>query len=136
MGKEITIVDGVRHMTKEFIICAAIHVDDRKKHEEQPKGIDTGFIIAGRRHSDCYKTISSMISIIQEKDLITIIQEEDVANDIMHLAPDENQGFITSHNRYVNRHEGYKIAVANNQIWHNLSDKDQMILASEDLYYP
>lgn len=63
-------------------------------------------------------------------------------------------GFITSHDRYVDRTEGFRIAKAQDQIWHTLFDRevsrpevkinfggedmahfDENILTSEDLYY-
>lgn len=35
---------------KEYIICAANHYDDGKKHPHTPKNIEQGFVICGRRH--------------------------------------------------------------------------------------
>ena len=35
-------------MNKEFILCAAIWVNDGLKHEAQPENIETGFVICGR----------------------------------------------------------------------------------------
>lgn len=41
---------------KEFILCVSIWVNDGIKHKEQCDNIETGFVIAGRRHGDCYTT--------------------------------------------------------------------------------
>jgi len=94
--------------------------------KEQPNGISVGFIITGRRHSDCYQVIHSLLNGHKLKEEVEQVQK---------LARNENQGFITSHNRYVDRSEAYNIAVANNQCWHTINS-DSKILASEDLYYP
>jgi hypothetical protein len=36
-------------ITKEYIICSAIWFRDGKKYEMQPKNIESGFVISGRR---------------------------------------------------------------------------------------
>jgi len=36
-------------MEKEFILCAAIWINDKQKHEQQPDNIELGFVICGRR---------------------------------------------------------------------------------------
>lgn len=114
---------------KEFILCAAIHCNDDQKHTDQPKGIITGFVVTGRRHSDCYQVIKSILYTVDKSHLVEEIQL---------FAPRGNQGFITSTNRYVNRAEAFKIAKVNNQIYHNIYDNDKdyenHILISEDLY--
>ena len=102
----------------EFILCAAIHYLDGQKHKDQPENIETGLVIAGRRHSDCYTTLMSL-----------------AGDDKKELVDREGQGFITSHNRFVGRKEAFQIAKKNNQIWHKLHDDvDENILISEDLY--
>ena len=55
-----------------------------------------GLIIPGFRHEDCYK-------VLRELKPDAIDPERD------------KQGFLTSFNRYVDRKEGWKIAVKNNQ---------------------
>tara|TARA_R110000868_G_C10586644_1_gene739182 strand:- start:123 stop:404 length:282 start_codon:yes stop_codon:yes gene_type:complete len=79
-----------------------------------------GNIICGHRHSDCYATLKDVVK----------VKDED-------MPQRENQGFLTSLNRYVDRKEGYQIAKANNQIQFGLeaSDNgDDSILISENLY--
>lgn len=118
-------------MNKEFIICAAIWINDGLVHEEQPVNIKTGFVIAGRRHGDCYRTIKSITGQSENErygDLFNSMSDEEIR---------ELSGFITSTNRYVNRQEAWKIAKANNQIQFGLvaSDNgDESILISENLY--
>ena len=76
-----------------------------------------GKVIAGYRHYNCHNTIQL-------------------------LAPgsppprNEDAGFLTSHNRFVDRKEGYQIAKENGQLLlkPKIDDKDE-ILISEDLYF-
>jgi hypothetical protein len=92
---------------KEFILCAAIKWGD--------------VIVSGYRHRDCYKTLDALKSDIPEE---TYPGRED-------------QGFLTSKNRYVDRKEGWKIAKENNQIkfGKEFSDNgDDSELISENLY--
>ena len=118
---------------REFILCAAIWYQDGLKHDAQPKNIETGFVIAGRRHHNCYATAKALAGLDEAIKLkITNIEntmsKEDYRN---------HQGFITSLDRYVNRREGYQIAKANNQIQFGLEASDNgedSILISENLY--
>jgi len=45
---------------KEFILCAAIWVNDETIHSQQPINIEIGFVICGRRHNNCYQTIKDL----------------------------------------------------------------------------
>lgn len=122
-------------MEKEYIICAAIHVKDGNKHQGQPKNIDSGFVVAGRRHNNCYATIQAIAGLdeaikkkILSAELNTTLEEQRKC-----------QGFLTSTDRYVDRKEGWKIALANNQIVYGLKasskdDDEEEILISENLY--
>jgi len=89
---------------KEFILCAALWFNNT--------------IVCGYRHSNCYEIIKSLIPNINDNE----------------LPGRENQGFLTSLNRYVNRSEGFIIAKTNNQIIHNFYNENEGILTSEDLY--
>lgn len=90
----------------EFILCAAINFNDT--------------IVCGRRHGDCYVIIKNLL----EK----YITPSD-------MPEREDQGFITSENRYVSRKEAFKIAFAQKQIIHNMFEEHEDIeLTSEDLY--
>ena len=118
-------------MSKEFILCAAIYINDGIKHDQQPENIDIGFVITGRRHNNCYQTI---------KDITSLSPDQAIGSLISSLSEDEirkHQGFITSLDRYVDRREAWKIAKENNQIQFGLiasENGDDSILISENLY--
>lgn len=82
---------------KEFILCAAIDYN--------------GNIICGHRHGDCYEVLKNLIGEI----------------DANKLPSRDDQGFLTSENRYVGREEAWKIAKENSQIVYGLkvSDRDK-----------
>lgn len=116
---------------KEFILSAAIWINDNQIHEQQPENIKIGFVICGRRHSNCYQTITDLRGDLDKyfKSLNTSLNK---------LETDYGQpGFITSLDRYVDRKEGWVIAKANNQIQFGLAaseNGDDSILISENLY--
>lgn len=110
---------------KEYILCAAIHCDDKKVHREQPDNITSGFIVSGRRHSDCYAVIDALVGVDDYLKTIDVVNHRD------------HQGFITNLNRYVNRHEGWNIAKSAGQIVIGLEASEngkESILISENLY--
>lgn len=125
--------------SKEYILCAAVHINDGSVHREQPANVFSGYVIAGRRHNNCYETLK----IILGKDRFEEYMTEHTGKQVM--------GFITNTNKFVTRAEGYKIALKVGQICEremvqesckaNFSDSsyvpdyDSMkILISEDLY--
>ena len=67
--------------------------------------------LSGRRHSDCYSTL-------------TILGYKLDANYT------DVQGFITSDNLFVDRNEAFKISVKSGQV----KDRENKFLISEDLY--
>lgn len=99
-------------MKKEYILCAAIWFDDGKKYAHQPKNINTGLVLCGWRHGCIFPQIGGLVG---ERQQLGIYEKD--------------QGFLTSHNRFVDRKEAAKIAVDNNQC-----DSDNTFLFSEDLY--
>jgi len=117
-------------MAKETILCAAIHIDDGKEHVHQPKNIQTGFVITGRRHHNCYATMAVIAKVAQLEDVVTI-------KGLINKINRDQQGFITSEDRFVNRKEAFKIAVREKQLMnpklYDFNNPDQ-ILVSEDLY--
>ncbi len=90
-------------MSKERIICAAIHNPEDKDMADYP------LIYCGLRHANI------------------LWQSKLVSRD-----PD-HQGFLTNTGRFVDRKEGLKIALENNQVL-NLNDIRGNNLYSEDLY--
>ena len=101
-------------MKKEFIICAANHHDDGKEYVHQPNNITSGFVICGRRHHNCFATLSICSNSTKK-----------------HFEYEEIQGFITSTNRFVDRIEAGVIALASQQIT-KLNHPPRLF--SEDLY--
>lgn len=96
----------------EYILCAAVHYQDGQKYLHQPRNIETGYVVYGRRHHNCFIT----------KQILA-------GENAPHI---ENvQGFITSYDRFINRKEAYQLAVDNGQIEHNGISSTLM---SEDLY--
>lgn len=91
-------------MSKEYILCASIHFDDGKKHEHQPINIDTGFVVCGRRHHNCYRTLQAIGHTLG-------IPDDVVVKNLIDRANRDNQGFITNLDRHVDRKEGWKIAL-------------------------
>lgn len=113
-------------MTKERILCAAIYFNDGKVYDHQPKNIEIGFVVTGRRHHNCYATLSSIGK---------VLGLEDKALRSFERIDRDNQGFITSSDRYVSRAEAFIIAKEMNQIFHKMHCDDyEGILISEDLY--
>jgi hypothetical protein len=100
----------------EWILCAAIHVEDDPKHLHTPKNIETGFVICGRRHHNCYRIL----------ELLPNVDKLNVGR--------ERQGFITNLDRYVDRKEAFQIAKAANQCLQPDLINENIGLTSEDLY--
>lgn len=99
----------------EYILCSAIHFDNKKEYVHNPVNIKTGFIICGIRHHNCFATIGQLDS------------------NISYLKFEQTQGFLTSKNRFLDRVDSIFIAYLAGQI-----DKDKFNsitqLYSEDLW--
>ncbi len=100
-------------MSKITILCAAIWFDDGVLHMHQPKNINAGFVVAGRRHHNCFATLAALK--VSHKD---------------GFLSREVQGFITSDDRFVGRQEAMAVAVNSGQY----KGKEKEILFSEDIY--
>lgn len=98
---------------KEYILCSAIHFDDGIEYVHQPNNIQTGYVICGMRHHNCFMTLS-----------ITTNESQ------THLIYEKEQGFLTNLNRFVDRKEGMLIAVNSGQV----VKSEKLSLYSEDLY--
>jgi hypothetical protein len=113
-------IDGV--IASSYIICSAIWFNDGKKHNHQPKNIKSGFVIAGRRHHNCYSSFQSIgKSLGYDK---TLIVKKGVT-----LEERETQGFLTNTDLFVDRNRAGKIAFLANQ-----TKELKTRLFSEDLY--
>lgn len=96
----------------EYILVAATHFDNNIKYSKQPEGITTGIVLCGHRHDTIIQQIGGLV---RERRQLGIHRE--------------TQGFLTSHNRFVQRGEAAKIAFVAGQI-----ENYKKELFSEDLY--
>jgi hypothetical protein len=111
------ITEGEEKVSSVYIICAAIHYNDGKQYLHQPRNIDEGFIVAGRRHHNCF--ITSFI----------LKGEQEVNECVVKDKWKITQGFLTSDDRFVDRTEGGIIA------FNAMQTRDlKSLLFSEDLY--
>jgi len=103
-------------MSKEYILCAANHYDDGKKHVHCPNNIESGFVICGRRHHNCINTFALMVGFPYDENGLK-------------LKNTEEQGFLTNTDRFVSREEAAQIAFDAGQI-----TQHTITLFSEHLY--
>jgi len=99
---------------EERIICSAIWFDDDIARANQ--NVFSGFVVAGLRHSDCYRTAS----VFDPEHKYKKYRNE--------------QGFLTSENRFVNRKEALSIAISARQVNKKELHNQLIGLFSEDLY--
>ena len=98
--------------SKEYIVCAAIWYESGDKFVHTCKNIDHGAVVFGLRHS-IYEVLIRLYPDYKE-------------------SQDTHQGFLTSHNRFVDRKEGAEIAFKSGQITEGIAKHE--CLFSEDLY--
>jgi hypothetical protein len=114
----------MRNDQQEYILCAAVWYKELPMVRPEvldnrgfrPYNVDKGVVISGWRHGNC---IYQMVAITG---LRSIPAE----------AGEEEQGFLTNKNRFVDRQEGWAIAYAAGQI--DQSRGETGTLYSEDLY--
>jgi hypothetical protein len=105
----------------EYITCSAIWYKELPTSTFLPKNVNCGVVVCGHRHSNCIdimKTLGTLRSVVQGPDSVG----------------DYEQGFLTSHNRFVNRLEGMEIAISQNQVQKENLYNPLIGLFSEDLY--
>jgi len=109
---------------RERILCAAVHFDDGKVRVHQPRNIATGLVICGRRHHNCFATLTEAQAWREE-----VPPERRAPKTPRAII----QGFLTSADRFVDRAEAASIARAAGQVNRVLvAESDELI--SEDLY--
>ena len=106
---------------EEKILCAAVWYKEIELKKDMPivtylhKNLDKGIVFCGLRHGQC----------IYSKCAITGLRDAE--------SGENEQGFLTSKNRFVSREEGLQIALKQNQVI-DLKEIRGDILFSEDLY--
>lgn len=103
-----------KSLDKEFIICSAIWFDDGKEYVHQPRNIESGYVITGRRHHNCFMTLKVASN-----------------SNNTHLNFEKVQGFLTNKDRFVDRKQAAIIAFDCGQI-ESLPKNGKLF--SEDLY--
>ena len=104
------------------IICSAIWFKDNKKHCHQPRNIDSGFVVCGLRHHNCFNTVGVVLSLSGNENIL----REDKIKTV--------QGFLSSNNEFVTREEGFIIATEANQIKEDVEIRKSGKLYSEDIF--
>lgn len=108
--------DKVTFVPNEHVLCAALHYKDGKVHPHQPVNVETGIVICGRRHHNCYAVLAGLLGHDKGKLLVG----------------KSGQGFLTDRNRFVGRKEAYLIAKKAGQLLRE--DSKVHVLTSEDIY--
>jgi len=124
-------------ITKEYIICSAIWFRDGKNYDMQPKNIESGFVITGKRHHNCYATLQSVFKFVKYGYFGEEAPEKkEILKWFNYLEEREVQGFLTSKDRFVTRQEAYLIASEIGQCKKEEchSFKNIPYLTSEDIY--
>jgi hypothetical protein len=115
---------------QEYIACSAIYYPDGNKYRLQPTNIESGIVIFGHRHAHCRLPLV-MLFYPNWKEELELPHEEQPRLKVLNS---EIQGFLTSNNRFVDRVEGLKIAIAGDQILPERKNILSSILYSEDVY--
>lgn len=106
---------------EERIICAAVWYKELQLKKDMPietylpKNLDRGIVFSGHRHGQCIYT----------KCAITGLRDAE--------SGDNEQGFLTSKNRFVSREEALEIALRENQVIDHSQIRGNRLF-SEDLY--
>lgn len=82
----------------ELIMKLSVWFDDGIVHAHQPINIDIGIVYMGFRHCNCFASVGGLV---RERQDAGIYEKE--------------QGFLTSHNRFVTREEAAIIALRQDQ---------------------
>lgn len=105
-----------RKAMPEQILCAAIWYKEFESPSHNVINIDKGVVVCGHRHGHCIGIMKSLAN----KRTVTFAPD---------AAGEHEQGFLTNKNRFVDRKEAAKIAIAAEQCIEGIET-----LYSEDLY--
>lgn len=106
---------------REYIICAANYYNDGVVHHHQPRNIEIGFVVCGRRHHNCITTFAMIMGFPYDEKGIEVMNTE-------------IQGFLTNTDRFVDRLEALEIASKANQLKPDERINESIGLYSENLY--
>lgn len=127
----------------EWIVCAAIYVDDGVTRPSLSNPI-SGLVISGRRHFDCFLVLNELGERMTPNERLACnmrdLERMDGPIKSSSPMPEQlaamerslrgfDQGFVTSTGRYVGREEAARIALAAGQVARRVQ-----ALTSEDLY--
>lgn len=96
----------------EYVMCAAIWVDNGKHREYQPYNIPSGIVMCGWRHPCIFQQMPDNPETFADVKKTT-------------------QGFLTNKNRFLTREEAYDLVKRNGQLTKPLIGA---MLTSEDLW--
>jgi hypothetical protein len=111
----------VSNSSEEYILCAAIWYKDLPTQKLLPKNIDKGIVVCGQRHGHCIDIMRSLGTLRS----VTFGPDSVGENE---------QGFLTSKNRFVERIEAAEIAAKQGQVQIDSLINPMVGLFSEDLY--
>lgn len=115
MKDEIRLKSHLENGEKEYILCAAIHVDDGMDYMFQPYNIDKGLVYCGWRHPCVLQQIPGDIKRKFRENIV--------------------QGFLTNKNRFLNREESKKVCIENGQQFNKIRSEEFVgEITSEDLW--
>jgi hypothetical protein len=106
---------AIKIKPNERIMCAAVWFDDNTHHDNQPINIKHGYVLCGFNHSNVFKQLGILT---------------DEWRDI--LGKNKTLGFLTTHNKFVDRKEAYLIAKRENQIMYKNDNVKE--LHTTDMY--
>lgn len=84
----------------EHVLCSAVWYDDGVARVHMPFNCPTGVVACGLRHCNCFAVLAEMFP-----------DRRHIIGGARH-----RQGFLTSKNRFVDRVEGWAIALAAGQV--------------------
>jgi len=95
----------------EYVMCAANHIDDGEDHPHQPYNINTGLVFCGWRHACIFSQYRGRYT--------------------LEIRKTEEQGFLTTKNRFLTRKQALELVKSTGQLKNKLIGG---VLTSEDLW--
>jgi hypothetical protein len=102
---------------REYIIAAAVYINDGNDYLFKPYNIDKGYVLSGWRHACIWETLKATTGKVQ--------------HEFGKMNVDWIDGFLTNKNRFLNRKESFDLVSKNEQLTKPLIGSE---LTSEDLW--